>query len=107
MKLASARMALSHHLQTTRRWCVSLLVAIAAATALATGASAEVVSRQDVQGRAITFDVQAQLNGDEIDIVGSTDIVFADYGIPQPDTGGVTTQNHGLLEFSLVLTKSA
>jgi polyisoprenoid-binding protein YceI len=55
----------------------------------------------------VTFDVQAQRNGDAIDIVGSTDVVFADYGIPQPDTGGITTQDHGLLEFSLVLTKSA
>lgn len=55
----------------------------------------------------VTFDVQAVLEGDQIRIVGNTDIVFADYGIPQPDTGGITTQNHGLLEFSLVLTKGA
>jgi hypothetical protein len=53
-------MALSRHLHTTRRWCVSLLVATVAATAFATGASAEIVSRQDTQGRPITFDVQAQ-----------------------------------------------
>jgi polyisoprenoid-binding protein YceI len=57
--------------------------------------------------KSVTFDVQAQLNGDVINIVGSTDIVFADYGIPQPDTGGITTQDHGLLEFSLVLTQGA
>jgi polyisoprenoid-binding protein YceI len=57
--------------------------------------------------KPVTFDVQAVLEGGQVRIVGSTDIVFADYGIPQPDVGGVTTQNHGLLEFSLVLTKSA
>jgi polyisoprenoid-binding protein YceI len=57
--------------------------------------------------KSVTFDVQAVLEGGQIRIVGSTDIVFADYGIPQPDVGGVTTQDHGLLEFSLVLTKSA
>lgn len=57
--------------------------------------------------QAVTFDVQAVQEGEEIRIVGSTDIVFADYGIPQPDTGGITTQNHGLLEFSLVLTPGA
>jgi polyisoprenoid-binding protein YceI len=56
---------------------------------------------------SVTFDVQAVLNGDEIQIVGSTDIVFADYEIPQPDTGGITTQNHGLLEFSLILTQGS
>lgn len=57
--------------------------------------------------QAVTFDVQAVQEGEQIRIVGSTDIVFADYGIPQPDTGGITTQNHGLLEFSLVLTQGA
>jgi polyisoprenoid-binding protein YceI len=57
--------------------------------------------------KSTTFDVQAVMEGGEIRIVGSTDVVFADYGIPQPDTGGITTQDHGLLEFSLVLTKSA
>jgi len=55
--------------------------------------------------KSVTFDVQAQLNGGEIQIVGSTDIVFADYGIPQPDTNGITTQDHGTLEFSLNLTQ--
>jgi hypothetical protein len=52
-------MALSHHLHTTRRWCVSLLVAAVAATAFATGAGAEIVPKADAQGRPITFDVQA------------------------------------------------
>lgn len=37
----------------------TLLVAVAAALALATGASAEIVTAQDAQGRRITFDVQA------------------------------------------------
>jgi polyisoprenoid-binding protein YceI len=55
--------------------------------------------------KSVTFDVQAVLEGDTIRIVGSTDIVFADYGIPQPDVNGITTQEHGLLEFSLVLAK--
>jgi polyisoprenoid-binding protein YceI len=51
----------------------------------------------------VTFDVQAQQNGDTIQVVGSTDIVFADYGIPDPSTTGISTQNHGLLEFDLHL----
>jgi polyisoprenoid-binding protein YceI len=55
--------------------------------------------------KSVTFDVQAQLAGGQIQIVGSTDIVFADYSIEQPDTGGITTQDHGLLEFSLFLSK--
>ena len=53
-------MAPSHSsLGTTRRWCLSLLVAIVAATAFTTGAGAEIISAQDTQGRPITFDVLA------------------------------------------------
>ncbi len=54
---------------------------------------------------SVTFDVQSQLAGGTIQIVGSTDIVFADYDIEQPDTGGITTQDHGTLEFSLNLAQ--
>ena len=51
----------------------------------------------------VTFDVQAQQSGQTIQVVGSTDIVFADYGIPDPSTAGISTQDHGLLEFDLHL----
>jgi hypothetical protein len=44
---------------TTRRRCSFLLVALVAALALATAAGAEIVTRQDSEGRTITFDVQA------------------------------------------------
>ena len=54
--------------------------------------------------RAATFEVHTQKDGDVIQVVGSTDIQFADYQIPQPDAPGVTTQDHGLLEFDLRLT---
>jgi polyisoprenoid-binding protein YceI len=49
----------------------------------------------------VTFDVQAQQGSGTIQVVGSTDIVFADYGIPDPSTTGISTQDHGLLEFDL------
>ena len=52
---------------------------------------------------SVTFDVQAQQSGDTMQIVGSTDIVFADYGIDDPSTSGISTQDHGLLEFDLHL----
>lgn len=55
--------------------------------------------------RPVTLEVQAQKDGEGIQIVGSTDIVFADYSIPQPDIGGITTQDHGLLEFDLQLSR--
>ena len=52
---------------------------------------------------SVTFDVQAQQSGDTMQVVGSTDIVFADYGIDDPSTSGISTQDHGLLEFDLHL----
>ena len=56
--------------------------------------------------RPVTFDVQAQKDGDVIQVVGSTDVVFADYGIPDPSTSGISTQDHGLLEFDLRFTRA-
>ena len=53
----------------------------------------------------VTFDVQAQRSGAAVQIVGSTDIVFVDYGIPNPSAPGITTQDHGLLEFDLQLSR--
>jgi polyisoprenoid-binding protein YceI len=54
----------------------------------------------------VTFDVDAQKNGDTIQIVGRTDITFADYQIPHPNAPGITTQDHGLLEFDLRLVRA-
>lgn len=48
-----------NYLPTTRRRLAFLLVALIASLAVATGAGAEIAVRQDDQGRAITFDVQA------------------------------------------------
>jgi polyisoprenoid-binding protein YceI len=55
--------------------------------------------------KEVTLDLQARKTGDTIQVVGSTDIVFADYGIPKPNAPGVTTQDHGLLEFDLHFVK--
>ena len=46
-------------LTTSRRWILTLLVALTAFLAVATGASAEIVTSRDDQGRTITFDVLA------------------------------------------------
>ena len=56
--------------------------------------------------KSVTIEVKAQRNGDIVDVLGSTDIVFADYGIDNPSTGGITTEDHGALEFLLSFTRS-
>jgi len=57
--------------------------------------------------KSVTIEVTAQRNGAIIDVLGSTDIVFADYDIDNPSTNGITTQDHGALEFLLTFTRDA
>jgi len=56
--------------------------------------------------KSVTFDVAAKKTGTSIGVQGSTDVKFADYGIENPSRSGITTQDHGLLEFLLVFEKS-
>ena len=55
--------------------------------------------------KTVTVDLQTKRSGDSIQIVGAVPITFADYDIPNPSFGPITTEDHGELEFSLVLTK--
>jgi polyisoprenoid-binding protein YceI len=57
--------------------------------------------------RAVTFPLSAERTASQIEISGSIPILFADWDIPNPSfTGFVTTQNHGVLEFLLKLSRS-
>jgi polyisoprenoid-binding protein YceI len=56
--------------------------------------------------KSVTVDLQARRDGSNIDVVGSIPIVFSDWNIPNPSNGPVTTQDHGLIEFLLVLAHS-
>src|SRR4029077_18235351 len=50
--------------------------------------------------RPVTFTLQAERVGGEIEVSGSIPVLFADWGIANPSFAGfVTTQNHGELEF--------
>jgi polyisoprenoid-binding protein YceI len=54
--------------------------------------------------RAATFTLTAERKGAQIEVAGHIPVVFADYNIANPSFAGfVTTQNHGQLEFLLVL----
>jgi polyisoprenoid-binding protein YceI len=53
--------------------------------------------------KSVTVDLQARRDGSNIDVVGSIPIVFSDWSIPNPSNGPVTTQDHGQIEFLLVL----
>lgn len=59
------------------------------------------------QTRAVTFPLSAERTTGEIELSGSIPILFSRWDIPNPSfTGFVTTQNHGLLEFLLKLSRS-
>ncbi|HEY7627479.1 MAG TPA: YceI family protein [Ilumatobacteraceae bacterium] len=54
--------------------------------------------------KAVTFDVLAMRKGGKIGLFGTIPVVFADYGIPNPSFATVSTEDHGELEFIVVLT---
>ena len=57
--------------------------------------------------RQVTFSLSAQRTATQIRVSGSIPITFADWQIPNPSFAGfVTTQNHGVLEFLLVLRRA-
>ncbi len=58
------------------------------------------------QTRPVTFPLTAQHAGNTIKVSGSIPVTFATWDIPNPSFGPITTQDHGVLEFLLVLGRS-
>jgi polyisoprenoid-binding protein YceI len=56
--------------------------------------------------KSVIFDLNAKLSGQNINVAGSTTIVFADYDIDNPSSGAAKTGDDGLLEVLLVFAKS-
>lgn len=55
--------------------------------------------------KSVSFQVDARFDGSTIQVAGSINVVFADWGIPNPSNPVVTTQDTGLLEFLLTFTR--
>ncbi|MGE0227216.1 MAG: YceI family protein [Dehalococcoidia bacterium] len=56
--------------------------------------------------KSISIPLQGQLVNGQVVIVGSLDIVFADYSIAQPRAASVlSVENHGLIELQLILNR--
>ena len=54
----------------------------------------------------IAFDLQAQLVGDRIVAVGSSDVLFSDYGVTAPTAPiVVSVEDHGIMEFQLLFAR--
>lgn len=57
--------------------------------------------------KAVQIPRQAQLNGEVITVVGSLDIVFADFGMTPPQSMLVLgIDDHGVMELQLTFTRS-
>jgi polyisoprenoid-binding protein YceI len=50
----------------------------------------------------VTFALDGRVENGRIGVLGNIPVVFEDYGVPNPSTGGITTEDNGLLEFVLV-----
>ena len=55
--------------------------------------------------KSVTLPLAAKLSGGTIEVRGSIDLVFSDWGIPNPSFGPASTEDHGLLEFDLFFSK--
>ena len=54
----------------------------------------------------VEIPLEAQLVNDTVVVVGSLDITFSDYDIDNPSFGGVSTEDHGIIEFVLVFQQA-
>jgi hypothetical protein len=55
---------------------------------------------------AFTVDLTARRRATTVEVAGAIPVVFADYGIPNPSFGPVSTDDHGELEFLVVFSRS-
>ncbi len=54
--------------------------------------------------KTVTFNVTGLYTGSTAQVAGSIPITFADWNIPNPSFGPVTTEDHGVLEFALTFS---
>ncbi|WP_261560079.1 YceI family protein, partial [Frankia tisae] len=59
------------------------------------------------QTNRVTMTLQSRWDGTSIRTVGQLPVVFADYGIPNPSFPGISTEDHGIMEVSLIFSRSS
>ena len=57
--------------------------------------------------RSVTFEVRARRSGDRMEVNGAIPVAFDDWGIPSPSFGPAEVEDHGSVEFLLVLKPGA
>ena len=93
-----------------RNWGIAVQRATTLAPDLADGAtiSAKALGQLTLHGttREVTVDVSAQRAAGSIRLSGQIPVTFADWNIPNPSFGPASTEDHGLIEFLLVLARA-
>ncbi len=56
--------------------------------------------------KPVDLDIQAQVKGATVQVVGSITIEFDEWGIPDPSFSGAQVEPRGILEFSLVFSRA-
>lgn len=56
--------------------------------------------------RTVVLGLTARITDGSIEIVGSTEVVFAEFGIPDPSLPGISTEDRGTLEVLLIMERS-
>jgi polyisoprenoid-binding protein YceI len=57
--------------------------------------------------RSVQFEIDAQLVGDVIAVVGTTNVVFSDFGVTAPSSAIVlSVADNGVIEFQLLFVRS-
>ena len=83
---------------------VELPVGVAAGDPF-TGSARGDLTIKGVTNQAV-FDLEAQLVGDTIVVVGSSEVVFGDYGVTAPTSPSViSVEDHGIMEFQLYFVR--
>ena len=82
-----------------------VLDAIPAVGATATATAKGTLTLHGVE-KAVEFSLTARRSESTIEVLGTIPIVFADYGVDNPSIGFVKTEDTGVIEFLLTLSKS-
>jgi polyisoprenoid-binding protein YceI len=75
--------------------------------------AAGVIVKKDAKGtldlhgvtKNVTIALQARWSGDQVEVVGTLPVQFADYGITPPSVGPITVEDHGTMELHLVFVQ--
>jgi polyisoprenoid-binding protein YceI len=92
----------------TATFTLSSPIVLSSIPAVGTQSTAQATGVLTMHGtsKSVTFIVKGQRTTTGIEVTGSIPIVFADWNIPNPTFGPVSTDDHGALEFLLVFKRA-